>query len=691
MCALGGLSSSAASALPKALIDEQTVTGGTESQEAKIAEKDGFAVSVVSDATWGSMTQAEFGQYQLLIAGDPTCSTLPEGLITSASVYGPVVLGKAGGRAAPGNRMLVGTDPVFHDGGDFESPGARGTVIREGITFAGEESGRTGMYFDASCAGEIGQATQIVEILTELSTGSPAWTIDSEPPCGGNVSLIASNPSFSELTTESLEGWGCSVHESFPTFPGEWSVLAVATDTETHPVCGVDPGTGQEACGEPYLLIAGSGIIVKSGKIDLTPSEETNPVGTDHTVTAHVTNGSGTPLSGKTVTFTVTGQNAGATGTCLPTGCVTDASGNVAFTYHDTNGAGEDTVKASFTDESGSLQAATAKKIWAGTAAATTLTGKTASGDFADPTTVSAKLTNTATSNPVSGKSVKFTLDGSETCEGTTNASGEASCSITPKEAAGSYTLTSEFAGDSEFGASSGSANFEVTKEQTALEYTGATSAINGQPVTLSAHLTTDDPAAGTALAGKSVTFTLGTGVGAQTCTGITDSLGNASCEITSVKQAVGSAPVKAQFAGDTFYLAAEGSSSVAVFEPKATGAFVVGDLSVGPGKTVNFWGAQWARNNAFSGGSAPSSMKGFAESPQSLKCGATWTTRTGNSSAPPATLPSTINVIVSSKVTQRGSTISGQIAHIVVVEVKPGYGPAPGHPGNGKIIGSIC
>ena len=83
--------------------------------------------------------------------------------------------------------------------------------------------------------------------------------------------------------------------------------------------------------------------------------------------------------------------------------------------------------------------------------------------------------------------------------------------------------------------------------------------------------------------------------------------------------------------------------------------------------------------------------MKGYADSPTALTCGATWTTSTGNSSAPPASLPGTIDVIVSSKVSQKGSKINGTIQHIVVVEVKPGYGPAPGHAGFGKIIGSVC
>jgi hypothetical protein len=360
---IGAAAASSALAQPKALIDDETVTEGATSQEAKAAEKAGFAVTVVSDETWGSMTQAEFGEYDLLIAGDPTCSTLPPGLISSAPVYGPVVRGLAGGRTAPGNRIVIGTDPVFHDGGDFESPGARGTVIRDGIAYAGKASGRTGMYFDASCAGEIGQATQVLEILAQLSSGSPSWTIDSEPPCGGNVSLTASNPAFSELTTESLAGWGCSVHESFPTFPAEWSALAVATDTESHPTCGVDPNTEKSACGEAYLLVAGSGTVVKSEDIELSPAEATNPVGTDREVTAHVTSG-GAPLAGQAVTFTVTGTNAGASGTCVPAECVTDASGNVSFTYHDGNGAGEDTIKASFTDKSSSLQSATAIKRW---------------------------------------------------------------------------------------------------------------------------------------------------------------------------------------------------------------------------------------------------------------------------------------------------------------------------------------
>ena len=344
------------------LINGDTVSGGLGSQEALIAAAPPLNanVTVVSDAVWNGMTAAQFGFYDLLIVGDPTCSSLPAGVISSASVYGSVVMGLAGGRTAAGNRVLVGTDPVYHDGGDYTSPGARGTIIREGIAYAASKPNTTGMYFDASCYGIT------VPVLDALSAGSGAWTINQSPPCGGSVSLIASSPPFFPgLSTASLQGWSCSVHESFPTFRSDWCALAVATDTPSHPTCGVDPNTGLNACGEAYILISGRCDITSQG-ISVSPLDATNPVGTSHTVTANVHELDGTPVAGKLVTFTVTGQNGGASGTCVPVDCKSDVNGNVSFTYFDANGAGDDTILASFTDAAGSLQTATAQKHWVG-------------------------------------------------------------------------------------------------------------------------------------------------------------------------------------------------------------------------------------------------------------------------------------------------------------------------------------
>ncbi len=112
-------------------------------------------------------------------------------------------------------------------------------------------------------------------------------------------------------------------------------------------------------------------------------------------------------------------------------------------------------------------------------------------------------------------------------------------------------------------------------------------------------------------------------------------------------------------------------------------------------GATVNFWGSQLWKTNQFSGvNNAPASMKGYIHNAPTLNplgCGSTWTSDPGDSSHPPSTIPEYMVVVVSSWINQSGSTESGNIEHLVVVSVAPGYGPAPGHDGYGKIIATIC
>jgi hypothetical protein len=124
-----------------------------------------------------------------------------------------------------------------------------------------------------------------------------------------------------------------------------------------------------------------------------------------------------------------------------------------------------------------------------------------------------------------------------------------------------------------------------------------------------------------------------------------------------------------------------------------AEGSFVIGDGNAAVGSSVQFWGAQWWMTNSLSGGFAPASFKGFANSPNTPpKCGSTWSTRPGNSSEPPAgPLPELINVIVSSLVTKSGPTISGDTREVVVVRTDPGYASDPGHPGTGTVVAVAC
>ena len=170
-----------------------------------------------------------------------------------------------------------------------------------------------------------------------------------------------------------------------------------------------------------------------------------------------------------------------------------------------------------------------------------------ATSDYSDSTTVSGVLTDSVTNAPVAGEPVTLQLNGTETCTATTDVTGTASCTITPGEPAATYTLTGTFGGDTtpplNLMAASGSANFVVTLEETQLAYTGGTIAQNGQPLTVSGVLTTDDPTLGTGIDGRSVIFTLGSGSSAQTCSGVTNASGTASCVIVGGRAVPGTDP----------------------------------------------------------------------------------------------------------------------------------------------------
>lgn len=98
-----------------------------------------------------------------------------------------------------------------------------------------------------------------------------------------------------------------------------------------------------------------------------------------------------------------------------------------------------------------------------------------------------------------------------------------------------------------------------------------------------------------------------------------------------------------------------------------------------------------WATNNPLSGGPCPRRVQGLRKRPVHPTCGGTWTSRPGNSSNPPATIPTDMAVVVSTHIIKNGSTITGDVAHIVVVHINPGYIADPGDPGTATVIGILC
>ena len=151
----------------------------------------------------------------------------------------------------------------------------------------------------------------------------------------------------------------------------------------------------------------------------------------------------------------------------------------------------------------------------------------------------------------------------------------------------------------------------------------------------------------------------------------------------------------------DTIVYTAEGSDNSLTVQARlrpadvgvAVPLFVIGDVEPHAiGDVVNFWGAQWWKNNFMSGfvSKGVASFKGYANKAEDF-CGGRWESRPGNSSGPPATIPDDVAIIVTDTVLKVGPNISGTIKQILLVHHDGAYGPNPGHRGSGPVTKIIC
>ena len=317
------------------------------------------------------------------------------------------------------------------------------------------------------------------------------------------------------------------------------------------------------------------------------------------------------------------------------------------------------------------------------------------SGDYNDTARLAATLTSSRTGNPISGATVNLNLTGAggtQGCTATTDSNGVASCTPAIALSAGTYTVTAQLAQTDLLAAATATQPFTVRPEETVVLYTGAPALAGGASAPLTATLLEDGSAP---IAFRTVTFVLGSGSTAQTCTSTTTSAGVATCNV-SVNQALGPVALQVSFQSDGFYAAASTTTSVVVFAYASGGGFVVGDTSAGVptpvnGASVMFWGAQWSSNNALTGGAGPSDFLGFQNSLVTPVCGMSWSGTPAVSGNPPATVPAYMAVVVTNRVNESGSTITGTVVHVVIVHVAPGYGPNGGHPGSGTIVAVLC
>jgi hypothetical protein len=321
------------------------------------------------------------------------------------------------------------------------------------------------------------------------------------------------------------------------------------------------------------------------------------------------------------------------------------------------------------------------------------------------PTTCTATVTDTTSpgATPPTGM-VSFNDNGGggsfDHTSCTLSGSGaSASCPVNYTPAAsGSPVITANYGDDGTHVSSSGSIKVTATLRTTttAVACQPSPDAV-GVPAKCAATVTDPNSAGATAPTGT-VGFTDngagGSLSGNGSCILTTASPNSASCSVTYTPPGPGSPKITASYGGDKTHAGSIGSTTLTVVPFAASGSsFVLGDGSAISNSQVTWWGAQWAKQDNLSGGSAPASFKGFAANmtPASSGCGGAWTTGPGNSSGPPATVPSQMAVIVSGSISKSGDTISGNIVHIVIVQTDPGYAADPGHAGTGKVVSQVC
>ncbi|MDP9259013.1 MAG: hypothetical protein M3Q31_21040 [Actinomycetota bacterium] len=317
-------------------------------------------------------------------------------------------------------------------------------------------------------------------------------------------------------------------------------------------------------------------------------------------------------------------------------------------------------------------------------------------GDYHDPANLSATLTDKLSGNPLPGKIVVLDL-GTQTQSGTTDGSGVATATITVNQTPGAVPLNATFFGDATYFPSIDKETFIITREETTTTYIGPTVILQGSSgVTLKAQMLEDGTTAPVPF-GQTITLSLGL----QSCNGTTDSSGIASCTLI-FNGALGPQPLKADFAGDAYYLpSADTGKTAIVFSFPSHGAFVLGDDTVAAATSstvVTWWDSSWSKLVDLSSGDGPTGFKGFADTVVSLpttspanSCGNHWTSTAGNSPPPTTEVPTYMGVLVTSSITKSGTIVSGNFAEIVVVITDPGYAPAPGHSGTGRIVATFC
>jgi hypothetical protein len=330
----------------KVLILDTTLASGASVNEETQAATLGLGADVVTPEQWAAMTTDQFAQYDAIVLGDNICDNAGDSVDTLAA---PLANLATWIPAVSGNVFFSTSDAVYHANNGSNEAGAT-QQITQGLAYAAG-AGVTGLYFTSSCYDD----DAWVGVLDALSPGWSATDAGSD-----DIHVTGSAALLMGLDDAALSFYGSSVHHLIDSWASDFTVYAIATDSESDAEATNAPSAGAAVAlegpyeaqdgttGAPVILVRGT---ATSPSHILLQDDQTHEVGAPAHLLATVTNpnldpaAAALPVDGITVTFTVvSGPNAGK----VVQG-VTDTDGNVTIEYTSA-AAGDDVWQASFVD-----------------------------------------------------------------------------------------------------------------------------------------------------------------------------------------------------------------------------------------------------------------------------------------------------------------------------------------------------
>ena len=244
----------------------------------------------------------------------------------------------------------------------------------------------------------------------------------------------------------------------------------------------------------------------------------------------------GNPVAGKDLVFYVNGKQVGS--------ATTDNKGIAVFNYQINEVVGNYIITVSLLGDE-IYESVTGKGKLSVTPLDTKITVTNVTGKHGAKTNLTAVLKD-AYGNPLSGKTVTFSINGDVVGKAVTDSTGTATISYIISQTIGSYTITASFLQDDTYASSTGKGTLTVNPIETNLTVKNVTGK-HGANVNLKAVLTDEY---GNPLSGKTVAFYISN---IKIGTAITDATGTATLSYT-ITQTIGNYVIYANSYADDIY-----------------------------------------------------------------------------------------------------------------------------------------